>query len=73
MEKMQAWIEKISPYSGKKNTMLLEFYPADMAKWQSGIPIQNAMPYLNPEQREYLMTGYTSEDWAAIFGDDEDV
>jgi hypothetical protein len=29
------------------------------------------MPHLTNEEREFLITGYTPEDWESIFGDDE--
>jgi hypothetical protein len=32
-------------------------------KWRDGAHIQNAMPNLSPDQREFLMTGITAEEW----------
>ncbi len=34
--------------------------------WQSGTLIQNAMPHLSPDQREFLMTGITPEEWETL-------
>ena len=36
-----------------------------------GLPIQNAFPFLNPDQREFLQTGIASEEWEEIFGGEE--
>jgi hypothetical protein len=42
--------------------------------WTSGKKIQEAFPFLNPEEREFLMTGITPSEWNEIFkyGDSED-
>ena len=34
--------------------------------------IQDACPDLTEDQREFIMTGITSEEWAAEFGDSEE-
>lgn len=40
----------------------------DLRNWESrNLLIQEALPYLTPEEREFIMTGYTPEDWKAIF------
>jgi hypothetical protein len=37
------------------------------AKWKEGALIQEAFPELNPEQREFLMTGITPSEWEEAF------
>jgi hypothetical protein len=32
--------------------------------------IQNVFPDLNTDQREFLMTGSTPEEWNAVFGEE---
>jgi hypothetical protein len=34
-----------------------------LAKWQNGELIQNVMPHLNADDREYVMTGITPAEW----------
>ena len=34
--------------------------------------IQSALPFLNPEEREFLMTGFTPSDWSRIFKSSND-
>jgi hypothetical protein len=34
--------------------------------------IQDAMPHLDKNEREFLMTGYTPEDWEEMFPPEED-
>lgn len=35
-------------------------------------PIQDIFPNLSPSEREFLLTGYTDEDWKQIFGPESD-
>ena len=65
-------IEMTSQFTGKTNTMDLDVTPAQIEDWQSGTLIQNAMPNLTVEEREFLITGTTPEEWKAVFGDEED-
>lgn len=39
--------------------------------WTNGRNIQDAFPFLNPSEREFLLTGMTKEDWDALFGGPE--
>ena len=39
---------------------------------EAGELIQNVFPDLSPDDREFLMTGVTAEEWAEFVGDDED-
>ena len=61
-------ITKVSPLTGKSNTMDLPVTQEQIDRWQrrEGL-IQNIMPDLSPDQREFLMSGYTPEDWATLF------
>ena len=52
-----------SPFSGFVNTMQLTMDLADYWAWHTGIPIQCALPYLRPFEREFLLTGITEDDW----------
>jgi len=56
-------ITRKSPFSGKVNTMEIEFDSKDYEAWENGQLIQKAMPYLTPDEREFLMTGITPEEW----------
>jgi hypothetical protein len=42
-----------------------------MRDWENGTLIQLAMPNLTPDQREFIMTGVTSEEWADEFSEDD--
>ena len=65
-------ITKRSPISGY-NTMDLDVTEELISEWKtSGAHIQDVMPHLSADEREFLLTGYTAEDWKFIFGDEED-
>lgn len=42
--------------------------PAMVRAWKNGQIIQDAMPNIPPEDREFIMTGITPELWEATFG-----
>lgn len=44
----------------------------ELSKWQGGAYIQDAMPTLSAEEREFLISGFTPHEWNIIFGDDDD-
>lgn len=44
----------------------------DFQKWQAGVSIQIAFPYLSADEREILMTGTCSKCWDKIFSIEED-
>ena len=46
-----------------------EFNRAQQARAQGAL-IQEAFPMLNADQREFILTGITPEEWAETFGED---
>ncbi len=62
-------IEKESPFSGNKNVMDIDVTEEQIASWQGGELIQNAMPNLSADEREFVKTGITPEEWENVFGD----
>lgn len=66
-------VRRISPLSGP-HTMDLPVTQEQLDRYYSGGGlIQDVFPDLTKAQREFLMTGYTEEDWARMFppGSDE--
>jgi len=37
--------------------------------WREGTAIQDAMPNLTPDEREFIKTGITPKEWEEMFGD----
>lgn len=62
-------IERRSQLSGKLHTMEIPVTEAEITMWySSGERIQDVLPHLNADQREFLMTGITPEEWSKVFG-----
>lgn len=65
-------IARKSPLTGKTNIMDLPVTEEQI--WEhlkSGRMIQDSFPNLTPDQREFLLTGYTKEDWDTLFEEEE--
>lgn len=60
-------VTRKSPRTGKETTLDLPITEGQLERWQNGELIQNVFPHLDADQREFLMTGFTAEDWAAMF------
>jgi len=60
-------IERTSPLSGKVNTMEITMEPADYLAWKKGEHIQNALPYLTADEREFIKTGLYPKEWEILF------
>jgi len=61
-------IKKKSPFTGKVNEREIDVSQRQLNSWNSGTLIQNAMPNLSADDREFLMTGITPEEWDNAFG-----
>ena len=66
-------VKRISPLTGKENEMVLDVTQTQVNEWnkpnQKRRLIQDIFPNLNDVEREFIMTGYTAEDWNTIHGD----
>jgi hypothetical protein len=64
-------------FSGIERTIELpitrEEYNQGMHKWKSGAYVQDAFPTLNADQREFIKSGVTKEEWEEEFKDIEPV
>ena len=61
-------IERRSPLTNETNVMYLWIDPKDLVKFATGnCTIQSCFPYLSPDEREFILTGYTKEDWGSMF------
>ena len=49
--------------------MELDVTPEQLSDWQNGTLIQDAMPQLTPEEREFLITGFLPQEQDDIFTD----
>lgn len=60
-------ITRTSPFTGEINSKEINVTQQQIDIWQRGMPIQNAMPNINPEDREFIKTGITPEEWNETF------
>lgn len=57
------FITKKSILTGIERTLDLDVTQDQIDAWHNGMLIQDAMPNLSPEDREFIMTGITSDEW----------
>jgi hypothetical protein len=66
-------ITKTSPLTGKETTLNLNITHFEMLRFEKGEElIQNIFPNLEPFEREFLISGYTQEDWDKMFKCEEE-
>lgn len=62
-------ITRTSPITNETICMEIEITQDQYDAWKSGVLIQDAMPDLSADDREYIMTGMTPEDWDKLNND----
>lgn len=60
-------IVRTSPFSNRIHVREIAVTPEQLDAWKNGMLIQQAMPHLTPDEREFIMTGITAEEWDASF------
>ena len=60
-------ITRVSPFSNKKATLEIDVTARQIASWEKGELIQDAMPNLTPAEREFIKMGITPDEWDDIF------
>lgn len=56
-------VTRVSPFSGEEHSMELPITLEEIKCWQGGELVQKVWPELSPDQREFIMTGITPEEW----------
>jgi hypothetical protein len=64
-------IMRTSPFTGITRMREITVTQEQLDRWQAGELIQNAMPNLSADDREFVMTGITAEEWDEVFGEDD--
>lgn len=69
-------ITRTSQFTGEEHTLDIpitaEEYGKGMIKRMAGAHIQDAFPMLDEDQREFLLTGATKEEWDRLMPPEED-
>lgn len=63
-------ITKKSILTGKFNTMELDVSKDQLNRYESGELVQNVFPELSADEREFLISGITPEEWNKAFGEE---
>lgn len=67
-------LTKKSLLSGKEHQMFLPITEKEYEDWQlSGELIQNVFPNLTDDQREFMISGSTPEEWDEAFGEEDEL
>lgn len=60
-------ITRRSPFSGNLNTREINCSEKEYDSWLAGELIQIAMPNVSSEDREFVLSGITPEEWEEAF------
>jgi hypothetical protein len=64
-------VTRKSAFTGITRTLDLPITASQVeAYYDRGVLLQNAFPNLTPDEREFIKTGVTAEEWASVFGED---
>lgn len=63
-------ITKRSMITGKVRTREIDITPEQITNWKDGMLIQHAFPNLSNNDREFIMTGITEEEWNETMSED---
>ena len=65
-------VVKLSYLTGKQNQMVLPVTQEQISRWAGGELVQDVFPDLDENQREFLITGITPDEWENALGVDND-
>jgi len=65
-------ITRKSLLSGITRTLGIPVTEEQMQAWQDGALIQRAMPNLSDDQREFILTGITADEWDDVMAREDD-
>ena len=60
-------IAKTSSLTSRTHEMEIDVSDKQIALWMEGALIQDVMPNLTPDEREFIMTGITPAEWDEAF------
>lgn len=65
-------ITKKSTLTGITHTREIDVTEAQLEQWRAGKHIQWVLPHLSADDREFLLTGTTPEEWNDAFSENDD-
>jgi hypothetical protein len=64
-------VTRTSPFTGKVHSMEIGVTPEQVEAYNNGELIQRAFPHLSPDEREFIKTGITPDEWLIFIGPEE--
>ncbi len=61
-------IKRCSAFTGVVRVLEIPVTQEQLDAWQNGVLVQHAMPNLTADQREFVISGVTPEEWAEVLG-----
>lgn len=61
-------VTRTSPFTGKVHSMEIDVTEEQVLRYNQGELIQRAFPHLTPDEREFIKTGITPQEWEETFG-----
>lgn len=62
-------ITRTSQVSGVQRTLDINITAKQLMAWKLGAKIQDVMPHISSNEREFILTGITEEEWCELFTD----
>jgi hypothetical protein len=60
-------VTRTSQISGITRTLVLDVTPRELHAYANGALLQDAFPHLSADEREFIKSGITAEEWDALF------
>jgi len=65
-------ITRRSGFSNIVRTKEINITEKELKRWHRGEHIQNVVPHLSADDREFIMTGITAEEWDTLLPAEEE-
>ena len=60
-------IKRTSPITGITRNRDIDVTNEQLVRWEAGALIQDVLSHLSVEDREYLITGITNDEWQRLY------
>ena len=67
LTKFKMKITRTHPFTGATNTLDLNITSDEWQRYLDGELVQNAMPHLNEDEREFIISGIPPGEWDKVF------
>ena len=64
-------ITRVSPLTGRSTTLDINISDDQLKEWENGGLIQDIMPNLTADEREFIISGCTPSDFDVLFPPEE--